>query len=110
MVRKDADNLWDDVRSWLTDATRTAIREAEDLSRRGRLKMEIINLSRKIEKQFCKLGGLTYDRALAEPGSPVDLDGDMKRAVREVTKLQDERSELQRQYEKEKAKKKSRSS
>lgn len=105
MVSKDVGTLWDDVRSWLTDATRTAIREAEDLSRRGRLKMEIIGLSRKIERQFCRLGGMVFEQRSAEPDQPLELDADMKRVVRDVRRLQDERVELQRQYEKEKEKK-----
>ena len=36
MDSKRDKSLWDDVRDWVTDATRTAIREAEDLTRRGR--------------------------------------------------------------------------
>ncbi len=48
MAKKDIETIWDDVRVWLTDATKTALKEAEDLTRRGRLKMELMRVSRPI--------------------------------------------------------------
>ncbi len=102
MSQKDINTLWDDVRGWLTDATRTAIREAEDLSRRGRLKFDILNLSRRIEKQMAKLGGMVYGRASGHPDLPVSLDDEAKKVIQEISGLEAELNEKQRQYEAEK--------
>lgn len=61
--------LWNDVKNWLTDATKTAIKEAEDLSRRGKLKIEMFTLNRKLEKAFAELGGVVYHVLIARrPG------------------------------------------
>jgi hypothetical protein len=86
-AKKDVQTLWEDVRDWLSDATRTAIREAEDLSRRGRLKVEIMNLSRRIEKKLAELGGVVYDRAAREPDTPVVLDSALRQRVQTIDKL-----------------------
>ncbi len=105
MAKKSAQTLWDDVRVWLTDATRTAIREAEDLTRRGRLKMDIMNLSRKIERKMAQLGGRVYDRASTEPDTPVTLDAEMKRLVQSIARLEEQRTAKQQEYEAEKKRK-----
>ncbi|UCG42042.1 MAG: hypothetical protein JSU73_09140 [candidate division WOR-3 bacterium] len=102
MNQKDINTLWDDVRGWLTDATRTAIREAEDLSRRGRLKLDILNLSRKVDRQMAKLGGMVYDRASADPDEPFSLDDDAKKVLQEIAGLEAELDKKKREYEAEK--------
>jgi len=105
-AKKDVQTLWEDVRDWLSDATRTAIREAEDLSRRGRLKVEIMNLSRRIEKKLAELGGVVYDRATREPETPVVLDAALRQRVQTIAKLEAEREKKRVEYESEKARKK----
>ena len=102
MSQKDINTLWDDVRGWLTDATRTAIREAEDLSRRGRLKLDILNLSRRVDRQMAKLGGMVYDRAPADPDAPFSLDDDTKKVLREIAGLETELNKTKQEYEVEK--------
>jgi len=102
MARKDIETLWDDVRVWLTDATRSAIKEAEDLSRRGRLKMDLLRLSRDIEKTMAKLGGKVYNRVSKSPDAPVVLDDELNRLVREIARLESELHVKQREYEAEK--------
>ena len=101
MAKKNADTLWEDVRTWLSDATRTAIREAEDLTRRGRLKMEIMNLSHRIERKLTELGGLVYERfrGSSEPLSP---DAAMTRLVHDIGRLEQERADKRAEYEAEK--------
>lgn len=99
MGKKGIDTLWDDVRGWLTDATHTAIREAEDLSRRGRLKLDILNLSRGIEKQMAKLGGLIYGRHSSDSDTAGCLDADEKRVIREISRLEAELEEKEEEYE-----------
>jgi hypothetical protein len=101
MSKKDFETLWDDVRYWLTDATRSAIKEAEDLTRRGRLKMEIMRLSREIERNMAKLGGKVYDRATKTPDTPVIVDEELRRLVREIGRLESELRDQQQEYERE---------
>ena len=104
MDKKEFHTLWEDVRDWLTDATRTAIREAEDLSRRGRLKMEIMNLSRKIEKKLAELGGVVYDRVSKEPDTGFVIDAPIRQRIQTIAKLESERAQKRAAYEAEKKK------
>ena len=104
MSKKDINSLWDDVRSWLTDATHAAIREAEDLSRRGRLKLDILNISRKVEKQMAKLGGMVYGRASADPDFPSTLGDDARSVLQEIARLETELNNRKREYEAERKK------
>ena len=87
MAKNDVQTLWEDVRAWLSDATRTAIREAEDLSRRGRLKMDIMSLSRRIEKELAQLGGVVYDRVAKRPDEPFALDPEVKKLIQTIGTL-----------------------
>lgn len=101
MRNSDQDTLWNDVREWLSDATRSAIREAEDLTRRGRLKLEIMNLSSRIERRLAELGGRVYEQAKAESGEPVSLEP-WRRLIADIAKLEAERAEKRTQYDAEK--------
>jgi hypothetical protein len=99
MAKKDFETLWDDVRVWLTDATRTAIKEAEDLTRHGRLKMDILRISRDIEKALADLGGRAYKHLSKQPDSPFTPDEDGKRLLHRIAKLETELASLRREYE-----------
>lgn len=70
MAKKNIEGIWDDVRLWMTDATKTALKEAEDLTRRGRLKMELVRLSREMEKKMADLGVKVYSRYSKTSGRP----------------------------------------
>lgn len=96
---KDKDrSLWDDVRVWLTDATRSAMREAEDLSRRGRLKLEIIRTSHEIERQLSRLGGMLYSQVSANPAAPVELTAEQRKLIEEIARLETELAARKRAY------------
>ncbi len=102
MSNKDFKALLVDVGEWLSDATHSAIKEAEDLTRRGRLKLEILNMSRQIERKLAELGKLVYRQLSTEPDSPIAADGRIKQLVEKIAKLEAERDAKQREYEAEK--------
>lgn len=101
MATRDSESLWEDVREWLSGATRTAIREAEDLTRRGKLKLEIVNLSNRLERKFAELGARVYEQAKADPDGPVE-PGRVKPLIADIAKLETERAKKRAQYEAEK--------
>ncbi len=99
MAKKDIETLWDDVRVWLGDATRSAIKEAEDLTRRGRLKVELFRLSREIERAMARLGGRVYDRLSRTPEEPITPDDELKRLYREIARLESDLEAKKKEYE-----------
>ena len=102
MARKNIEGLWDDVRVWLTDATKTAFKEAEDLTRRGRLKMDLVRLSRELEKKMADLGVKVYGRYSKTPDVPITVDDELRGLMRDIAKLESEVAASQQEYEAEK--------
>jgi hypothetical protein len=102
MAKKNIEELWGDVRVWLTDATKTALKEAEDLTRHGRLKMDLMRTSREIEKKMADLGAKVYARFSRNPDVPVVADEELKRLMQEIARLEAELARNQQEYEAEK--------
>ena len=102
MAKKNIEGLWDDVRVWMTDATKTALREAEDLTRRGRLKMELVRLSRELEKKMADLGVKVYGRYSKTPDVPIAVDEELRALMRDIARIQAEVERSQQEYEAEK--------
>jgi len=101
MPKKNIEELWSDVRLWLTDATKTALKEAEDLTRHGRLKMDLMRTSREIEKKMADLGAKVYARFSRDPDVPVVADEELKRLVQEIARLESDLAKSQQEYEEE---------
>jgi hypothetical protein len=102
MAKKNIEELWGDVRVWLTDATKTALKEAEDLTRHGRLKMDLMRQSRELEKKMADLGAKVYARFSRNPDAPVVADDELKVLMWEISKLESLLAKSQQEYEAEK--------
>jgi len=102
MAKKNIEGIWDDVRVWLTDATKTALKEAEDLTRRGRLKMDLVRLSRELEKKMADLGVKVYARYSNTPDAPIVVDDELRALMRDIAKIQADVEKSQQEYEAEK--------
>ena len=102
MAKKNIEGIWDDVRLWMTDATKTALREAEDLTRRGRLKMDLVRLGRELEKKMADLGVKVYGRYSKTPDAPIAVDDELRGLMRDIAKVESEISKSQQEYEAEK--------
>lgn len=99
MKKHEFESLWDSIKVWLADATDAAIKEAEDLSRRGRLKMDLLRISRETEKRLARLGSIVYGRFSKEPDAPFAPNEESRKLVREVARLEAELREHQQQYD-----------
>lgn len=51
---------WKEVKSWLKDTTKLAIKEAEDLTTKGKLKMQIYALLHEKDRLLLNLGNNLY--------------------------------------------------
>lgn len=54
-------NIWHDFTKWLEDASNVVGKEAGDLTLKGRLKLEIFELNRKLREHYAILGKIAYD-------------------------------------------------
>jgi hypothetical protein len=80
--------LWNDVKDWLNDATKVAIKEAEDLTRKGKLKMEMLALSRRIEKKMAELGGFVYHNLSKNEGFDLSKSDQVAVYIKEIRKME----------------------
>jgi hypothetical protein len=99
MAKKNIEGMWDDVRVWMTDATKTALKEAEDLTRRGRLKMDLTRLSRELEKKMADLGVKVYSRFSRTPDAPIAVDDELRGLMQDIAKIESELAASQQEYE-----------
>jgi hypothetical protein len=90
--------LWDDVKMWLSDATKTAIKEAEDLTRKGKLKMEMLGLSRRIEKKMAELGGFVYHALSKTDAFNQPQNEKIKSYIKDIRKLELELKRKQKDW------------
>src|SRR5512136_1496196 len=102
MAKKSIEGIWADVRLWMTDATKTALKEAEDLTRRGRLKMDLVRLSHELEKKMADLGVKVYGRYSRTPDAPIAVDDELRRLMQEIARIESELASSQQDYEAEK--------
>lgn len=92
-------SLWEKVKNWLEDTTKQVLKETEDLSRKGRLKMQISALNREIDKKFSYLGGLVY-QLINEGKKDIAEEEKVKEAVRKIKELEEELKLKEEEYKK----------
>lgn len=81
-------DLWKDVKTWLTDSTRSALKETEELARRGRIKMELLGINTALNDKFVELGGVVYELIRKSSRTSIKTDVKVKRLVAEIKELE----------------------
>ncbi len=89
-------SLWEKVKDWLEDTTEQALKEAEDLTRRGRLKMKIFSLHRAIKENFTELGGTVY-QLLSRKANVIE-DERVREIVDKIKGLEEELAKKEREW------------
>lgn len=81
-------NLWKEVTSWLSDATRSAIKETEGLARKGHLKLEILGINTALHDKFAALGGIVYELMKNKKDSAIGSDTQVTKLALEIAGLE----------------------
>ncbi len=64
--------FWADFSKWLEDASRVLSKEAGDLTLKGKLKLQIFELKRRLQEEYRELGRAVYEQiSKKKSGSPV---------------------------------------
>lgn len=82
--------LWKEVTSWLSEATKSAIKETEDLAKIGRLKLEILGINTALNDKFAALGGVIYELAKKGKLNETDSNTQIKKLIDEIASLETE--------------------
>jgi len=99
MAKKNIESVWADVHTWMTDTTKSALKEAEDLTRRGRLKMDLTRLSQELKEKMANLGVKVYARYSKTPDAPIAVDDELRALLQEIAKLEAEVAKTQQEYQ-----------
>ena len=97
-----ASNLWEDVRRSLQDLgniaaeksrefSKVAADKAEELTKKGRVRMEILQTNREIERQFAELGGRVYDAQAEEALDSIGEDPDIQALFEKISVLEEKK-------------------
>ena len=81
-------NLWDDLVKWLDDASKVVGKEAGDLTLKGRLKVEIFELKRKLRDNLTGLGSTVYDMVFIKKNDRWKTNSKVKSLVNKIKNAQ----------------------
>lgn len=90
-------SLWDKVKAWLENTTDQALKEAEDLTKRGRMKMQIYSLNRSIKEYFTELGGLSYQ--LLTNREKMEENPKVKEIIDKIKELEEALKKKEKEYQ-----------
>lgn len=92
-------SLWDDIKKHTKEWTNVAIDKGQELSHIGKLKLDIINVQRKVEKQFTALGGIVYELIEKDKTATFASNEDIKSCVADIAKLEKELKDTKKNLE-----------
>ncbi|MFQ5754186.1 MAG: hypothetical protein ACE5HI_19540 [bacterium] len=104
-------NLWDDIAKTIREGVDTVVEKTEELTRIGKIRVDIINIKRNIEKNFSELGGKAYHLMTEEKKIQIADDKEVKEVIECIKilekELQNKKLELEKIKTKEEVKDKS---
>lgn len=93
-------NLWDDLVKWLEDTSKVVGKEAGDLTHKGKLKVEIFELNRKLRDYFAELGSMIYELVFLKKNDRWRTNSKIKTMVRKIQTVQRQIKKNQLEYKK----------
>ncbi len=80
---------WDDLAKSLKEGVDTVVEKTEELTRMGKIRVEIINLNRQIEKLFADLGGKAYHLMVDEQKRQISGNPEVKDCIARIKELEE---------------------
>ena len=86
--------FWESLKKNLQQGVQTVSEKTDELTKIGRLKIEVIAVKRDIEKLFVELGGRVYDILQNQKKASIPKDDEIKKLVQRVEKFEKKLHEL----------------
>lgn len=93
-------NLWDDIKKTIREGVDTVVEKTGELTKIGRIKVDILNIKRNVEKSFTELGGKAYHLIVDEKMPQVGGHKEVKEIVECIKLLERELEEKNKDIEK----------
>jgi len=90
------ETFWDRIKQNLDAGFKTVSRKTEELTRIGRLKLEIVAVKRDIEKAFIELGGRLYHKIDQDGVYDTKDDQDIRSLVEQIRGFEDRLENLEK--------------
>ncbi|MCH7676386.1 hypothetical protein IH879_15775 [candidate division KSB1 bacterium] len=91
-------NLWDDIAKTIREGVDTVVEKTGVLTKIGKIKIDILNIKRNIEKNFSELGGRVYQLITKEKETEISTDKEAREVIECIKilekELDDKKSEL----------------
>ena len=87
--------FWKSLKKNLQQGIQTVSEKTDELTKIGRLKIEVIAVKRDIEKLFVELGGRVYDILQNQKKASISKDDEIKKLVERVEKFEKKLHELE---------------
>lgn len=87
--------FWESLKKNLQQGVQTVSEKTEEITKIGRLKIEVIAVKRDIEKSFVELGGRVYDILQNKKKASIAKDEEIKNLITQVEKFEKKLHELE---------------
>lgn len=81
-------DLLDEIARTIRLGVDTVVEKTEEFTRIGRIQLDILNIKRKIERNFTELGAKLYHLVVEEKNSRVARDAEVKRLIDKTRELE----------------------
>jgi len=92
-------SLWESIKKTLKEGATTAAEKAQEFTQIGRIKVEILRIQGRIEKNFTELGGRVYHMIVEENKTRIASDPKVKTFIDEIKALEAQLEEKKRELE-----------
>uniref|UniRef100_A0A7C4XFZ6 Uncharacterized protein n=1 Tax=candidate division WOR-3 bacterium TaxID=2052148 RepID=A0A7C4XFZ6_UNCW3 len=90
---------WKDFSRWLEDASKVLSKEAGDLTMKGKLKLEIFELKRRLQEHYKELGMEVFEQ-LERGGGDIKKNDFLKGMIRKIKRIKKEIKDKETEYKK----------
>ena len=89
---------WNKFREGITEGIRNVSKKTDEMTKIGRLKIEIIALKRDIEKAFIELGGRVYHK-LENKEKDLEADQEINKLLKDIKSFESKLKDLEEKIE-----------
>ena len=88
-------SFWESVRKNVQQGLHTVSEKTDELTKIGRMKIEIIAVKRDIEKCFVELGGRVYELLQSEKKISINKNTDIQKLAEKISGFEDKLRQLE---------------
>lgn len=96
-------SLWDDIKKTVKDGVNVAANKTEELSKIGKVKVDIYKLNQSVEKSINQLGMEVYEQLSPGKKAKIDLSASIQELVKTIGGLKESLKQKEEEIEKIKA-------